>query len=62
MDITIITLIVSGLTAILTGIFGALSHIKKCHSGCCDSDCTRQSRYNSRNNSKSDILNDLKTS
>ena len=68
MDITIVTLIVSALTALLTGLFGALSHIKKCHAGCCDSDCTRSEeererrRLQSRDNSKSDILTDLKTS
>ena len=37
MDIAIISLIISSITA-LGGIITAL-HIKKCHSGCIDSEC-----------------------
>ncbi len=60
MDITIITLVVSAITAVFTGLFGIMSHIKKCHAGCCDSDCTRteeerEQRRLSRNASKTTI-------
>ena len=42
MDITILSLIISGLAAIGTAIIGILSHIKFCRSCCCESDCTKQ--------------------
>ena len=57
MDITIITLIVSSIGAVFTGLFGLLGHITKCHSGCCDSDCTESGRKRrlSKNNSSTTL-------
>jgi hypothetical protein len=60
MDITIITLVISAITAVFTGLFGILSHVKKCHAGCCDSDCTkteeeREAKRLSRNTSKTKL-------
>ena len=69
MDITIVTLIISIGSALLTGLFGLLGHIKKCHSSCFDIDCTRNEEEREKRklqsangslgsiNSKSDILN-----
>lgn len=42
MDLAIISIIVTGVTTVLTGVFALLSRIQKCRSLCCSISCIKR--------------------
>jgi hypothetical protein len=42
MDLTIISLVVTGVTTIITGLFTLLSRVQKCRSFCCSMTCMKR--------------------